>query len=258
MWVGGLRNELAVDLERLRELFGLLVHAHHRTTPGDLHRLLDAPNLRVHAALLDGRVVAANLVADEGGLPPDLSEATRTGQARLRAHALADVLVAHLGHGEAGPLRMRRSVRVAVHPALRRRGIASRLIEHTHAEPEVDLFGTLFGASPELIEFRRRLGYVLVRVSASRGARTGEPSVMMLRPVSEPAKRLVAELRRELARELDLQLALLEADDELPMDPALIAALRRDLDAPVPYSAAEQSACARAYAEVRYVWWITR
>jgi tRNA(Met) cytidine acetyltransferase len=241
------RDALARELPRLRELFGLLVHAHYRTTPGDLQRLLDAPNLSIHAALLGGHVVAANVVAEEGQLPAELIEAAKSGRTRLRAHALADVLVAHLGHAEAGPLRMRRSVRLAVHPGLRRCGLATRLVEHAHASADVDLFGTLFGATPELIEFRRQLGYELVRVSASRGARTGEPSVMMLCPRSKLARQLVDALRRELARELDTQLALLQADDGLTLDQTLLAALRDRLPEVEPYSPPECRALAHEY-----------
>lgn len=242
------RDRLACDRPRLRELFGLLVHAHYRTTPGDLQRLLDAPNLEIHAALLEGHVVGACVVACEGALPQALIDAAQAGRARLRAHALADVLVAHLGHPEAGALRMRRSVRVAVHPSLRRCKLATRLVEHVHAHADVDLFGTLFGASAELIEFRRSLGYEVVRISASRGARTGEPAVMMLRPISTPARRLLAELRRELAREIDTQLALLQADDGLSLEPELIAALRVGLPEVEPYSPAECLSLTRAYA----------
>jgi tRNA(Met) cytidine acetyltransferase len=242
------RDQLIRELPRLRELFGLLVHAHYRTTPSDLQRLLDAPNLELHAALLDGHIVGACVVAAEGELPPAMIEDAGSGRTRLRAHALADVLVAHLGHAEAGALRMRRSVRIAVHPTLRRRGIATQLAERVHATHDVDLFGTLFGATVELIEFRRRLGYQLVRVSASRGARTGEPSVMMIRPVSPAAHELVIALRRERARALDTQLALLQADDGLTLDPPLVEVLRADLPTVEPYSADECRALARAYA----------
>ncbi len=242
------RDALVTDLSRLRELFGLLVHAHYRTTPNDLHRLLDAPNLRVHAVLADGHVVAATIVAEEGGLSEELCQAVADGTTRINGHALADALVAHLGHTDAGRLRMLRSVRIAVHPAWRRRGIASRLVEHVHRSDDPDLFGTMFGATAELVAFRRRLGYEVVRLSASRGARTGEPSVMMLRPVSARARARVDRLRRELARELPLQLELLQADDELDLDPPLIAALEADLPPPEPLSDADAVALARRYA----------
>jgi len=230
------RDALVADERALADVFGLLVHAHYRTTPEDLHRILDAPNLALHALRVPetGRVVAVNLVALEGELPPTLVEDVARGRQRLRAHALADTFVAHLGHREAGALAMLRSVRIATHPELRRRYLASRLIRAVEASADVDLFGTVFGATAELLGFRRSLGYEVVRVSASRGARTGEPAATMVRPLSPAAKSLVARLREDLARDLPLQLALLQADGELLLEPALERALREGLPAPTP------------------------
>lgn len=242
------RDALLADEPRLRELFGLLVHAHYRTTPGDLHRLLDAPNLELHALLRRGHVVAATILAREGELSGPLADDVLHGRTRLRAHALADALAAHLGKPTAAGLRMIRSVRIATHPGLRRRGLARMLVEHVHCEHAPDLFGTLFGATPELLAFRRSLGYELVRLSASRGARTGEPSVMMLRPVSERARVLVTELRAELARDLPRQLELLHADGETLLDPVLVASLCADLPPPAPLDPARCRALADAYA----------
>lgn len=242
------RDALLADEPRLRALFGLLVHAHYRTTPGDLHRLLDAPNLELHALLLHGHVVAATILAHEGALPAALADDVLHGRTRLRAHALADALVAHLGKPAAADLRMLRSVRIATHPLFRRRGLARRLVEHVHREHAPDLFGTLFGATPELLAFRRSLGYELVRLSASRGARTGEPSVMMLRSRSERARALVTELRAELARDLPRQLDLLRSDGETLLDPALVDALTFDLPSPAPLDEVRCKELVRAYA----------
>lgn len=243
------RDALAADEKSLRELFGLLVHAHYRTTPGDLHRLLDAPNLAVHVLRLRGQIVAATIVAQEGELPDALCDELLDGRRRIRAHALAELLVAHLGKRSAGSLRMLRSVRIATHPQLRRRGLARMLVEHVHREHVgIELFGTVFGATRELLEFRRRLGYQLVRVSASRGARTGEPSVVMLKPVSERAHALVAELQAELARDLPRVLELLHADGETLLDPELTHALIAELPEPAPLSPAECRALVESYA----------
>lgn len=231
----------------LRDLFGLLVHAHYRTTPSDLWRMIDAPNLAVHAVRRGGRVVATSIVAREGGLDAAQCEAIHRGQGRIRAHALADALVAHLGHRDAGALRMVRSVRVATHPELRRLGLGRMLVEHVHEtyEDEADLFGTLFGATAELLAFRHALGYRVVRVSASRGARTGEPSVLMLRPVTAEAELLFATLRAELARDLPTQLALLAS--ELVLEPALVEALAFELPPPATFDAASALHTTREY-----------
>ncbi len=238
------RDRLARDERDLRALFGLLVHAHYRTTPSDLWRLLDAPNLALHVVRRGGVIVGACMVALEGGLDDATCAALARGETRIRAHALADALVVHMGHPEAGRLSMVRSVRIAVHPELRRLGLARRLVEHVHASYRPDLFGTLFGATADLIAFRRSLGYRLVRVSASRGARTGEPSVVMVRPESAAAHALCRDLERELARDLPFQVALMTADGDL-LEPELGAALEA---APTPMSDAEAEALVVAYA----------
>jgi tRNA(Met) cytidine acetyltransferase len=77
------------------------------------------------------------------------------------------------------------------------------------------------------------VGYGLVRVGASRGARTGEPAAVMLRPVSEAGRELYRALRAQLARDLSLALAMLEGGD-LPVDAALQEAMAHDLPAPAP------------------------
>lgn len=245
------RDALAADETQLRDFFGLLVHAHYRTTPSDLQRILDAPNLALHALRFRGRVVAATLVAKEGSLPLSRCEAIARGEARIRGHALPDTLISHAGRVRAGTLPMIRSVRIATHPALRRRGLATRLIEHVHAthaaEDAPALFGTLFGVTRELLRFRRSVGYQLVRVGSSRGARTGEPSAVMIRPVTPEAKALVEGLREDLARDWPLQRALLDGAGDLRLDPALHDALALDLPEPRPATRDQLVETARAY-----------
>jgi tRNA(Met) cytidine acetyltransferase len=226
------RAALAGDERLLREVFGLLVHAHYRTTPGDLQRLLDAPDLSLHAALAGPSVVGVCLTGREGGLPREECEALAAGRRRIRGHALADTLITHAGCPEAGELKLARSVRLAVHPERRREGIAGRLAAHAHAaHPEAELFGTVFGATPAVVRMRRAQGYSLVRVGSARGARSGEVSVVMARPVSPRARALVARLGSELARDLPVLLELLAADGDGP-DPELTAALGQGLPPP--------------------------
>ena len=239
------RDVLARDEPLLRQVFGLLVHAHYRTTPGDLTRLLDGPNLRLHVLEAEGRVLAVNLVADEGALPPGLLADAATGRVRLRGQALADTLVTHAGRPEAGRLRMVRSVRIAVHPELRGRGLGRRLADAVHTAHQPDLFGTVFGATPEVLRFRRAQGYVLVRVGSARGDRTGEPAAVMVRPVSPEARSLALDLQAGLARNLPLQLAWMAA--EAPLPASLRAALETGLPAPRTLSGVERDAELRGY-----------
>jgi tRNA(Met) C34 N-acetyltransferase TmcA len=70
----------------------------------------------------------------------------------------------------------------------------------------------------------------------------------MLRPVSERAHQLVAELRAELARDLPRVLELLHADGETLLDPDLASALVLDLPAPSSLSADQCRALVESYA----------
>lgn len=222
------RDRLAADETLLRQVFGLLVEAHYRTTPADLHRMLDAPNLHLHALLLDGDAVAATWAAEEGDLPPKLADEVYAGR-RIRGHALPEILLANLSRPATGDLEIVRSVRTATHPDYRRRGLATRLIEHVHASYRPDLFGTIFGATPGVVRLRRRLGHRVVRLSPSHGRRAGEPSVAMLRPASAAGRTLVASLREEFARKLPIQLELMRADGDLDPGDQLVRELRTDL-----------------------------
>jgi tRNA(Met) cytidine acetyltransferase len=242
------RAVLAKDDALLGETFGLLAHAHYRTTPGDLHRMLDAPNLDVHVLREGGHVVAASLVAREGGLTRAEADALLAGAQRIRGHALADTLVVHAAHPGAGTMRMVRSVRLAVHPDRRGEGLARTLVEAVHASHEADLFGTVFGATAELVAMRRALGYEVVRVGHARGSRSGEPSVVMVRPASEAARALVASLRASLGQNLEAQLALLEADEGVPLAPALSLALGAGLTS-APWTEAALRAVLTRYAD---------
>jgi tRNA(Met) cytidine acetyltransferase len=194
-------------------------------------------------------VLAATMVAIEGGLEEKTCDDLYWGRCRIRGHALPETLSSHSGERDAGSLAIIRSVRIAVHPTLRRRGLATQLIGHVHDTYQPDLFGTLFGLSPGLLQFRRSAGYELVRVGASRGTRTGEPAVVMMRPVSARAGALFQRLRMKLARQLNAQIELMQAGNELLLPEDLIADLNADLPAPLPLSANERMEGVKLFAE---------
>ena len=242
------RDELAGDETRLREIFGLLLHAHYRTTPSDLQRLLDAPNLDVHVLLEGARTVGAALVAKEGRLPSSICHEVAHDGRRLRGHALPETLMCHGTCPEAGELAYLRSVRIAVPSGRRREGLASQLVDAVHEIYSPDLFGTIFGATPELVRFRQAVGYHLVRLGGSLGRRTGEPAVVMVRPVTPAGWRLFGRLRKELARSLALQLELLRADGAWVGSAELTSLLHSDVGAAEPLTDYEMRRAVEAFA----------
>lgn len=207
--------ELAADEHRLRSIFGLLVEAHYRTNPNDLARLLDAPNLSVHALVggdgdgsagrdgdgpadrdsdgpadRDGHVVAVALVASEGGLDRETCEAIYRGD-RVRGNVIPELLTTQLREETAGMLRGDRVVRIAVHRAARRSGFGTRLLEALRDRSDADYLGTIFGATPGLVRFWRRAGFRSIHLSSTRNDTSGEYSVLMADPQSPDAESLV-------------------------------------------------------------------
>ncbi|WP_136249022.1 tRNA(Met) cytidine acetyltransferase TmcA [Halomonas borealis] len=232
---------LARDEPRLRALFGLLVQAHYRTTPGDLRRLLDGPDTRL-ATLGDAAGPGAvAVVADEGGFDAALAERVARGERRPRGHLMAQSLAAHAGSREALTGRLRRVLRIAVHPAVRRQGLGRRLLEVERAaarEAGIELLGASFGAEAGLLAFWRSQGFRVVRLGLTREAATGEHAVMVVSPTDDAGLALAERLARRfqallptlLAFELKtldpwVALALLAEDEPRPLDEAA----RRDL-----------------------------
>lgn len=246
------RDALVKDEELLARIFGLFTHAHHRTTPGDLERLLDAPNLSVHVARRGHDVLGACIVAREGGFTVEESHALARGAHRVRGHALADTLLTHAARVEAGPLPMARSVRIVTDPQARRAGVARALVDHVHARfDDAELFGTLFGAARDLVLFRIAQGYTPVRIGVVSGARSGAPAIVMTRAASARARALVEGLALDLARDLPHLRTLTPVDPDvlevvaqaLPSassldDEGVRARVRRYVDGPQPFEGA--------------------
>ena len=199
------RDCLAMHEQDLRDLFGLLVLAHYRTTPFDLRHLLDGPNLSVYVLRYRGRILATTLLAQEGGFDPATARQIWAGYRRPRGHLLAQSLAAHLGLQDGACLRGGRIIRIAVHPALQRRGLGSLLIQRLLAECRsrgLDYLGSSFGATPELLRFWFRHDLLPVRIGLRRGASSGARSVLLLHPLSESGNRIFRQARTRFQRQL--------------------------------------------------------
>ncbi|AVV33933.1 hypothetical protein C8233_09950 [Halomonas sp. SF2003] len=188
------RDALARDEAALRQLFGLLVQAHYRTTPADLRQLLDTPGLTLMAIrqrdVTTGRDAWLGVVAavEEGGFPAPLAHDIWCGKRRPRGHLLAQSLAAHAGHQGAAEARWWRVLRIAVHPALWRRGQGARLLkalEQQALAAGVTRLGTSFGAEADLVAFWLAQGFVSLRMGLKRDAASGEHAVMMGKAIGE-------------------------------------------------------------------------
>ncbi len=218
------RDTLAADEPTLSQLFGLLVQAHYRTRPNDLRNLLDGPGLRVYALRLRGQIVATALVAAEGGFDADMAQAIATGKRRPRGHLIPQSLAAHLGLSDGARLRCARIMRIAVHPAVQRRGLGERLLQQVRRQAEVDgfdLLGASFGANEDLLAFWHNEKLFPVRLGFSRDHASGTHSVMVLQALSDKGAMAYTAARARFLTDFPLQLA----DPLRELDPQLAALL---------------------------------
>lgn len=219
-------RDLLDDEGRLGELFGLLVHAHYRTVPEDLARMIDGPNISVVLAEHDSTVVGALLLAREGGLDPATCEGLLRGAFRLRGNMLPETLTCHLAEPDGARLRAMRVLRLAVHPELRGHGVGRRLLDAgaTLARDEgIDYLGAGFAATPGLMGFWSRCGYGPVRMAVTRSAVSGEHSAVVLGSLTRDGGALVQRLSRAFLRRFPHVLA----DALRDLDPAVAAAALR-------------------------------
>ncbi len=220
------RDELVADEATLRQLFGLLMMAHYRTTPGDLRNLLDGPNCRVWLARQAGTVIGACLTADEGPLDEGLAQAVARGERRARGHLLPQTLAFHGLRPEAAALPGRRIVRIAVHPARQDRGLGSALLDHVRAATQREDFaywGAAFGATPALVRFWARAGMRPIRVGVTREASSGHHSAVMIGGLSSAGHELAQRAHARFADEWPLRLPEFFAD----LTPELVQSLIR-------------------------------
>ena len=241
------RDALAQDEATLSQLFGLLVLAHYQTRPLDLRHLLDGPNLQVLALRRAGQILATALVAVEGGLPAALATAIYEGRRRPQGHLLPQTLSAHAGLADAPGQRWARIVRLAVHPALQGRGLGRRLLQEIEAQARaagLDLLGSSFGATSDLLRFWAACGLHPVHLGTSRNAASGVHAAVVLRPLSPTGE----DLARRASARFRRRFPLLLAGPFRLLEPGLVADLLR-LSCPVCQAPSTYAGQASAIAE---------
>ncbi|MGC9071445.1 MAG: tRNA(Met) cytidine acetyltransferase TmcA [Acidilobus sp.] len=210
----------------LRQIFGIYVQAHYRNEPDDLALMADAPHYSIRAvATTSGKVVSAALLAAEGGLDPDLC-ATLLNQDKTKGNIIPDRVIKHLRVPVFGTLRGWRVVRIATHPSVQDKGIGSRLLSYVYEEAVkrgLDWVGSGFGVSDKLVRFWTRNGFSVIHISPDRNPVSGEFTVLVLKPISEEARKLASVAARELKEKL---LGSLQ-DTYRGMEPEIASALLR-------------------------------
>ena len=118
-------------------------------------------------------------------------------------------------------------MRIAVHPAVQRRGLGLQLLEQISTDVTAagfDYMGSSFGANDALLRFWQSAGWKPVRISERRGASSGYHSVVMMKSLSVRGTALSAQARQRFLRHFPHQLS----DTLRELEASLVLALMRD------------------------------
>ena len=196
------RGQLLQVPDIMAQLVGLLVTAHYRTTPDDIRVLLDAPNILLLLARQGDTVVGAVMIAREGELSAELAASICQGQRRPRGHLLPQALWAHTGSLALLTQKIWRVVRIAVHPALHRRGLGHRMLRRLRqlaVEQGVNYLGSSFACSSDLLDFWCDANYSPVAMGVRRDASSGSHALLVLQGLGEDEENRVERERRRFA-----------------------------------------------------------
>ncbi len=201
------QDALLQDEQTLRQLFGLLVLAHYRTRPFDLRYLLDGHNVEILLGRYRGEIAAVAVAVREGGFDDAMVSQILSGKRRPHGHLAPQTLALHCAQPQALQHNFLRIMRIAVHPAIRRNGVATALLkELASTAEEIDTVCTSFGASSDLMALWRKNSFQPVRLGLTREASSGCHSLLMLQPVTENGRQLLQQARGRFLKQFPLLL----------------------------------------------------
>ena len=162
-------------------------------------------------------------MAIEGGLAPDLAQEVFAGRRQPHGHLLPQTLCAHAGIREAAALGYARVIRIAVHSAARRRGLGQSLLAGIVRDARtqgLDLAGSSFGATRDLLRFWRHCGHLPVHIGTKRNGASGAYAVVVLQPLTAAGASLYRLATTRLGERLPLLLSepLQDLEPEIAID----------------------------------------
>lgn len=197
---------LGEEEEKLREFIGIYVFAHYRNRPDDIELLGDAPHHKARVLKHpSGKAVVALHLAEEGVMPDEEVEKVIGGYKPPGNIIPVCVARYYTPYNNFVKLRGLRIVRIATHPELIGRGLGSKALNELCKEAKgkgYEWIGAGFGGSRELLSFWVRNGFVPIHISPTRNMVSGEFSVVVVKPLTARARKLVERINKEFKSRL--------------------------------------------------------
>lgn len=200
----------SMEASDIHSVMQLLVDAHYQTTPDDMMRLMDAPDIKLLVASKGSNVIGAVIINVEGTQRlGNVGTEISTGRRRVRGHMSAQRLALSLCNPEAASYIYWRVNRIAVSPQHQQKGYGSQMLERLVADAAhsgVDALTSSFGYTSSLKRFWENNGMEVVQHGVKKDKASGKASALVFRPVSEKASRLLP-LLQEVRQQEEMAMA---------------------------------------------------
>lgn len=176
----------------LSRLYHLLSDSHYQTSPDDLMRLTDAPDVCFILAFQGKLLVGAAVINHEGGNRlSSLSESIAQGNRRVKGHLSAQSIALLTVDADLARRSYLRINRIAVRDDHRRNGIASSMLNYIEAEAkkiQIDWLTSSYASDPKIDNFWKNADFKLIRRGKKPDKASGQISNLIIKPVSTFAK----------------------------------------------------------------------
>lgn len=196
--------DLLIDKTIMKHFFGIYRLAHYRNRPKDVALILNSPNHFSRCVKLNNKLVNSIHISKEGSLPKHIIDLVFRNE-MPKGHMIPLVICRNYRIYEFGFLSGWRIVRIATHPDVMNKGIGSfavREIEKEARSNNLDWIGVSFGSTSELLNFWIKNKFVPLHISFERNPISGEYSVILLKPLSKSAIKIVKKLHYEFRLKL--------------------------------------------------------
>ncbi len=178
----------------LKKFVGVYIYAHYRNNPNDVAMLADSPHHEAWVLKTSSeKIVNAIQTAQEGSLDKNTIEEMIKGL-DLPGNIIPSMTTRYFQDSEFPKLKGLRIVRIATHPKVMSMGLGSKAIHfliEKAIKRKIDWIGACFEVNEKLMKFWFKNEFLPIHISPSRSPVSGEYSIIVIKPLSEKAKKLV-------------------------------------------------------------------
>jgi len=191
------KEKLVKDEALLRNIYGILINAHYKTTPNDLRMIMDCPYVSIYVLEHKDLIIAASLIVTEGNLQTETSNGIHAGDRRLKGHYLPQSLIHEFGMPENGLLKYARILRIAVCNDYQNQGVGSFVLKELQSvlQNDYDMLGAVFGCDNRLLKFWNNNDFTLIKLGHKRNAYSGLHSAVVLKSLSHQAELVIEDVK---------------------------------------------------------------